>query len=399
MHHFKRLALGAVVAGTLIGGLPAVASAATTTCSYDPTSGGVVDIKDNSGSQVLRIRVTGTFITVDDANANPILCSGDGTLALTTNTSLIRVSSSLGNPNDGYILDQSEGVFGPGAKPELDGNSELETTISNSGVKGRLQVIGSTAHDVMKVGGTFGQVGLGSDNDIDVLVSTGSNSVELDGGAGPDTLTGRGNGNFAPFGPTNVRLFVQGGAGDDEIYGGNAPNDSLDGNNDNDFLNSADGTKSDTVLGGFGDDTAVVDTTEASFNSLEHVTFGGPVGRLKLMPSTLKAEAGMIARLKLSWTTPKAWRDLRKVQLRLYDGKQAVGMINVRPGSERVTGRGAVAVMAGSKLSHHGKTVVAKLAFDVAKSMAGKDLRVDVKAGDSHGHRQYERAAGTIQVR
>ena len=33
----------------------------------------------------------------------------------------------------------------------------------------------------------------------------------------------------------------------------------------------------------------------------------------------------------MSWMHPKSWRELRKVELSLYRGKKAVGMINARP--------------------------------------------------------------------
>jgi hypothetical protein len=106
----------------------------------------------------------------------------------------------------------------------------------------------------------------------------------------------------------------------------------------------------------------------------------------------------MISRLKVSWMHPQAWSELRKLKLSLYDGKQAVGMINARPASGRLTGTGAVDLMAGSRLSHHGKWVTAKLALQVPKSLAGKDLRIDVQATDKHGSKQLERDAGTIKV-
>ena len=106
----------------------------------------------------------------------------------------------------------------------------------------------------------------------------------------------------------------------------------------------------------------------------------------------------MISRLKMSWKHPQSWRELRKLEVRLYDGKQEVGMINARPAGGRLSENGLVDLMAGSKLGHHGKWVTAKLALDVPKSLAGKDLRVDVTATDTDGHKQLVRAAGTIRV-
>jgi hypothetical protein len=74
-------------------------------------------------------------------------------------------------------------------------------------------------------------------------------------------------------------------------------------------------------------------------------------------------------------------------------------MINVRPGSGRLTGTGAVKLVPGSTLSHHGRTVTAKLAVRLPKSLAGEYLRVDVQATDTRGHKQVEPGAGLIRVR
>jgi hypothetical protein len=100
----------------------------------------------------------------------------------------------------------------------------------------------------------------------------------------------------------------------------------------------------------------------------------------------------------MSWKHPKAWRELRKVELSLHHGKEAVGTIAARPASGRLTGAGAVELTPGSRLGHHGKWVTAKLGLRLPKSLAGKDLRVDVRATDRDGRRQLERGAGSIHV-
>jgi hypothetical protein len=100
----------------------------------------------------------------------------------------------------------------------------------------------------------------------------------------------------------------------------------------------------------------------------------------------------------MSWTHPKAWRDLRAVQMRLYDGGKPVGMINVRPRGQRLTADGAISLAAGSRVTHHGKTVIAKRAMRLPRSLAGDSLRVAVQATDRHGHEQLEPDAGTIRV-
>jgi hypothetical protein len=88
--------------------------------------------------------------------------------------------------------------------------------------------------------------------------------------------------------------------------------------------------------------------------------------------------AGKTSRLKLAWKHAKAWRELRTVEPSPYRGTEAVGMINARPASGRLFGTGAIGLMSGSRLSHEGKWVTAKLALRPPKSLAGEDLRVDV---------------------
>ena len=68
----------------------------------------------------------------------------------------------------------------------------------------------------------------------------------------------------------------------------------------------------------------------------------------------------MISRLKVGWKHPQAWRELRKVKVSLYDGKVAVGTIDVRPAAGRLSSTGVVDLKATRcKVRHHGKWVTA----------------------------------------
>jgi hypothetical protein len=75
-----------------------------------------------------------------------------------------------------------------------------------------------------------------------------------------------------------------------------------------------------------------------------------------------------------------------------------VGMVSVRPASGRLTADGKVKLAPGSRLSHHGKTVTARLGLRVSRSLGGKRLRIAVTATDRHGAQQTEAAAGSIRV-
>jgi hypothetical protein len=62
-------------------------------------------------------------------------------------------------------------------------------------------------------------------------------------------------------------------------------------------------------------------------------------------------------------------------------------------------GHGAAKLIArDSKLSHRGKTVAARLAVRLNRSLAGRNLRVEVRATDRRGHMQLEPNAGVIRV-
>ena len=87
------------------------------------------------------------------------------------------------------------------------------------------------------------------------------------------------------------------------------------------------------------------------------------------------------------------------MKLRLSQGAEAVGTITVRPADASMRGAGAAKLLTGrSKLTHRGKTVTARLALRLNRSLAGQDLHVEVQATDRKGHTQLEHQAGVIRV-
>ena len=98
----------------------------------------------------------------------------------------------------------------------------------------------------------------------------------------------------------------------------------------------------------------------------------------------------------MSWTHPKAWRDLRSVELALYDDGHRVGSVMARP--RGLKDGGTIKVMPGSRVTRHGKTVTARLALRLPRSVAGETLRLAVQATDRRGHLQLEPDAGSIRV-
>jgi hypothetical protein len=123
------------------------------------------------------------------------------------------------------------------------------------------------------------------------------------------------------------------------------------------------------------------------------------VGRLRLSPDVADARAGKVAHLQLRWKHPEAWRQLRSVEVRLHRGADRVGTIAISPRSERIRSRGDVRlVRRASSVAHRGKSVIARLAVRLPKTMAGQRLRVDVEATDRDGRHQLERGAGLIKI-
>lgn len=199
--------------------------------------------------------------------------------------------------------------------------------------------------------------------------------IGLDGGPGADTISG-----------TNARDRLSGGPGTDRLnaFGGD------------DQLLSDDGEPVDRLFCGAGRDTATTDAAEATVSDCETRTV---VGTMRLAPTGLQATAGETAHLRLSWRHPQSWRKLRAIKLRLIRDEVPVGKVTIRPRAGRISDRGAVEVMrTRTRLTHKGKTVTARLALRLDKSLAGQTLKAEVEATDRRGRRQLERDAGTVRV-
>jgi hypothetical protein len=148
---------------------------------------------------------------------------------------------------------------------------------------------------------------------------------------------------------------------------------------------------------------SIVQPTDTAFQlhyaGKQQVSTAG-VGRLRLSPAVVTARSGKVARLRLRWTHPRAWRQLRTVEVRLYRGPDRAAAIAFSPRSERIRSRGDVRLIRrASDVTHRGKSVIARLAVRVPKAVAGDRLRVDVEGTDRHGRHQLEPSAGLINVK
>ena len=391
----RRAALGAALAVVAVGAVPAIASAATD-CTYDPVTRTATVTRDDSGANKLLIKVSGGLIGVD---SNRLCVSSGFDFASVTNTDRLEINEIVTNTRDGVTIDESGGEFAPGFTTEADRHSEIEIVVRKAGgiaSAGETTIIGTPGSDVVRI--ARGSVSLqrdlqaGADLDEDTDLQLPPGVITVLGGDGSRFPVR--SGLRRPAADAVESSPSRAARRDDTIFGGSS-GDDLFGDGGNDTLRSAD-LATDVVNGGSGFDNAIHDSHDV-VDGVESAVQSS-VGRLVLAPRVLKAEAGAAARLTMRWMHPESWRELRKVELSVYRGKKAVGMINARPAAGRLTDMGAVDLMSGSKLGHHGKWVTAKLAVRLPKSLAGADLRVDVRATDSDGRRQLERGAGTIRV-
>jgi hypothetical protein len=224
-------------------------------------------------------------------------------------------------------------------------------------------------------------------------IQADSPTLIVEGGQAGDTIR-------APAGSIRSHS-LHGNGGNDRIEGGDRGDfleggpgfDTLLGNGGDDGIDAGDGA-ADTVGCGAGTDNARLDALDG-FSSCETRR----VGVLRLTPARLRVEAGEPARLRLSWRHPRAWRQLRSIELKVTLDGAPVGAIAIDPRSGRMTDSGAVRVVRrASRLRRDGKAVTARLALRLDPSLAGRTLGADVEATDRRGGRQLERDAATIRV-
>jgi hypothetical protein len=214
-------------------------------------------------------------------------------------------------------------------------------------------------------------------------------AAELDGASGNDILIG-GGGRDVLVGGLGID-FLSSRGGVDRVVASDSDRDTIDCGADapDEALISLAGESSTTACERIVAVRPPASTTQPAT----------PVGALRLAPKALHAKAGQVARLRLSWRHPRSWRKLRRIELRLYRGDAQVGAVAIRPRGQRITADGAVALVGKpSHLTRKGKTVSARLALRLDRSLAGRRLRLEVEAIDTSGARQLERQAGSIRV-
>jgi hypothetical protein len=252
-YSLRRLALGAVLAGTTFAAAPALASAAST-CSFDSHSH-YVYIQDDSGSSTLHVsRNPQGLLMFADGTDVPGPCWDKSTLAAVGNTDTVYIQGPAIGKYDTIEYDQTNGPFAaPGA-----GTSEMKLySMSTSSALYTLSVVGTTLGDTFRVGGK-GSIDLNADGDVDVDETFGASAVVLNGNGGYDTFDGRG---FGKLGPATVPEWMNGGSKDDTFYAGREHNHINGYGGADDFYLNANGYP-DSFSGGEGYDRAFLDTTD-----------------------------------------------------------------------------------------------------------------------------------------
>jgi TolB protein len=144
------------------------------------------------------------------------------------------------------------------------------------------------------------------------------------------------------------------------------------------------------------------------------------VGTFRLKPTRTTAHPGSTVHLHITWITPRRWRDLRTVELKLLDGRRVAGRVRFRndgsktgrlslgarsgkPGAHRVLRSGALSLLLAQCHVHTsgptGRTVTIDLALRVGHRLTGHTLTLKVGATDRNGTKQPFRRAGSLAIR
>jgi Ca2+-binding RTX toxin-like protein len=206
-------------------------------CSYDAATKAVTARPEPGGTATLKVAATGELLF----GFAPVPCGA----ATTTNTDSISVTGYPGL-NERLIVDQTDGVLGPGFTAEFN-TPEIELATNLGDAADIVVVYGTPGDDVISPGQNG--LALNSDGDLDVTFNPGVFPLEIRTFGGNDFVNGRGQGGAGLhfLGP----LDLYGGDGNDELVGSTEA-DELYGEGGNDTVNAQDGA--DVVEGGAGDD-------------------------------------------------------------------------------------------------------------------------------------------------
>ena len=194
--------------------------------------------------------------------------------ATISNTRTVNVVGSVNN--DTFTINVVRPLANPTTGNEIRINVDLvlgtDTLVVVGGASADKFLIGTSTGGAFPVGTRL--INLNGDGDAEVT-SVNVERHTLNGGAGPDRISGSGGPSVG--GPFVLPLTLVGGLGDDQLTGGDA-NDSLQGDAGNDIEQGAQGNDTfneglvangaDDLIGGLGTDT----TTYKGRSALDPVT-------------------------------------------------------------------------------------------------------------------------------
>jgi hypothetical protein len=211
--------------------------------------------------------------------------------------------------------------------------------------------------------------GVRSGSGADTLSLLQTVDAELDGGAGTDTLTTGGG-----------RDLVVGGAGVDTISSGAGVDRVVASDGERDTIDCGAGSPDEALVASSGVEGSITGC-ESVVRVRPPASSTGPGSTVPRVGSLALSAAGDDVRL--SWTHPRRWRDLKAIRLVVLRGGERVGRValDVRRGRARGDGRLV-------RLARRGRRVEALLRLRPSL----RDVQhVDVEAIDVRGRRQVER--------
>jgi hypothetical protein len=324
------------------------------------------------------------------------------------------------------IQNDVEHVIGSPMRDVIDGSRATSSAQVFEGLAGDDVMIGNTGDDVF-VAGTEAdgadviEGGAGKDavdysgraEPVTVRLGNGvaddGEAGERDAVAGVEVVRGGGDADELVAAPNTLRTphELYGGPGPDVLEGGDG-GDTLDGGPSSDVvkgfagsdrLHMRDGLFDSFIDCGIGSDSVVIDQIDKRVGILGCEQQFSIVGRARLVPRAPKVRAGGVARLELTWTHPRGWRELDEVRLLLEHRGRRIGRIAFDQESGRVRGGGRGVRLAGARTAApRGRSVSVRLALRIARVHAGRTLTVKVDASEDDGTRQAPARAGRIRV-
>jgi Ca2+-binding RTX toxin-like protein len=245
------------------------------------------DTVNNSGAKVnLTVNLAGAAL-----NTNTTITGGTGTTAGTDTLNLTADSTASAGTDFTNITNVESIVIVDGGDDALAGLKPAGQDVNlNLGSYAQTLIIDASALDAASIDNNADGKINDSDISAEVLTVTGGSAATLNitGGAAADQITAGAQNDTINGGAGNDTIdtgngnnSVLGGAGSDTITAGTG-NDYIDGGADNDkFILAGNLTVGDTIIGGDGNDTLVVNSVTsaalANVSGVENLQFSGDV--------------------------------------------------------------------------------------------------------------------------